>query len=211
MRLLFLVICLCQILCFTSKNGVAAESIPSWYSEKQQRVAALTPRSRAAYDAEVSERLAQQQACYEETRLQANADEIIKRFKDAQPGTPGYRLRITVLAVATIKPDTADAATSPIALPPSPQKVRRASRGFSAVDLSNLTSSFDHPPVAFADQRGPAVHSGSAANGLDLLGDPTGHEPPQHEADKNPTRAAAVVSLLKRTTSRFSLVSPVAS
>lgn len=87
MRVLFLVICLCQILCFSSKSGTCMESAYERWNAEHERIAALTPRSRAAHDAEQTAFLQEHQKAserrhVESMRAQVAAYDARKHLKD---------------------------------------------------------------------------------------------------------------------------------
>ena len=117
MRVLFLVICLCQVLCFTSKNAVCMESACERWMAQQQRLAAMSPTTRTAYDEEQRE-LAKKQEMQAAAQRERDEEKHVlkylgKAFENPEPGTAANRLRVLVLAlVGSTK--KIDAATSPL-------------------------------------------------------------------------------------------------
>ncbi len=117
MRVLFLVLCLCQVLYFTSKNAVAAENFPHGYWEEKNRIAAMSPITRAEYDEEQKELAKKQEIQAAAQRERDEENHVLKylgkAFKNPEPDTAANRLRVLVLAlVGSTK--KIDAATSPL-------------------------------------------------------------------------------------------------
>lgn len=139
MRVLFLVLCLCQVLCFSSKNAVAAENFPHGYWEEKNRIAAMTPRTRAAYHEEQKELAKKQEIQAAAQRERDEENHVLKylgkEFKNPEPDTAAKRLRVLVLAlVGSTK--KIDAATSPLRTLPAAQFLSGSDDGITVPSSS---------------------------------------------------------------------------